>query len=280
MDEETKSGNVKTEDDEKFTMIDQIAVAVSAPGSYNKLTNLSTGRTVVYFVLLLILLAFMKMGISTIVYISDVGGFENLFLNTLPEFSVEGGKLVMDDKIELNIGADVLVYVDTDISEISVEDLPETDKVCVAFGQNNILMAINSNVLSQEYLNEPVKDMLPDGLNNQVMSDMVPVIYFCIVLVFIFTMAGQAVSLCFIALIIFIAARVVSAKLETNLSSGKVYLICMYSMSLPMILMRANEAAGYLLPSSIVYLVGVCIALAFVTRGILSHSDKKFDINV
>lgn len=273
MDEEAKKDKPETDKKERFTMVDQIAVAVSAPGSYNKLTDLRLGRNIAYFIILIFLLAFMRMGISTIVYISNIGGFKNLILNTVPEFSVEDGVLTMADKIELNIGEDVIMYVDTSVEEISIDDLSDSEKVCMAFGQKNVIVALKSSTYSQEYLNVAISEMLYDGMNNQTLSELVPVIYITLGIMFFCTMAGQMVSVLFMALIIFIVARVMAGKLGNKLSPGKVYLICMYSLSLPMLLMRANEAVGYLLPSSFAYIIGICISLSFVGRGIMSHAS-------
>lgn len=277
MDEETKKDKPETDKKERFTMVDQIAVAVSAPGSYNKLTDLRLGRNIVYFIILIFLLAFMRMGISTIVYISNIGGFKNLILNTMPEFSVEDGTLTMADKMELNIGEDVILYVDTSVEKISLDNLSDSEKVCIAFGHKNVMIALKSSTYSQEYLNVAISDMFYDGLNNQTLSEIVPVIYITIGLMFFCTMVGQMVSILFLALILFIVARVMAGKFENKLSSGKIYLICMYSLSLPMLLMRANEAAGFLLPSSFAYIIGICIALSFVGRGIMSHANIHFD---
>ena len=267
-------------ENEKFTIIDQIAVAVSSPSNYKKLTELRLRRTILYFIILIFLLAFMRMGISTLVYICNIGGFKNLILNTVPEFSVEDGKLYMADKMELDIGEGVVMYVDTDLEEITLDDLEDSTDIYIAMGQTNVMIGIKSGIYEQEYLNVAISDMFYDGLNNETLSQMVPVFYISIAIAFICTMIGQLISILFLALIIFIVGRAVAKRLENKLPYGKVYLVCMYSLSLPMLLMRANEAAGYFLPSSGAYLIGICIAVVFTGRGVMSHGSIKInDIN-
>jgi hypothetical protein len=264
-----------SKDTEKISMVDQIGIAFGSPGSYNKLTGIKTGKTVVYVILLTLLLAFIKSGISSIVFVSHIGGFKHLIMDTIPAFTIEDGELNMEDKMELEIG-NAIIYVDTSIDEISMNDVPASDKMYVAFGKKNSVVGIAYASYTYEYMNYQIGDLISGSLDNQSFCAVIPSFYMCIILMFIFSMIGVAVTLMFLALVFSVFGRGLANNLRTGLSYGNVLRICIYGLSVPMMLMAVNQVMDNLIPSPLMFIIVIGVALFYVGRGVASHA--KVDI--
>lgn len=259
------------EDYKKVTMVDQIAIAVSSPKNYKQLTGLKLGKLVAFMFVITFLLVFIEFGINAITFVAKTGGFRNLALNRIPAFTYSGGKLEMDGNMELAIG-EMIIYVDTEKDKLSLDDIEE-DGAYIAMGKENIVMGIISSGQNYEYMNSDLSLFFPVSFDNNKLAELAPSFYLYLVIAYIINMVGKVIKILLYALIFSLMGRVVANNFHTGLNYGRVFKICIYALTLPMLLAAVNLATGYLIPETFLMMINVFLTFMFINRGILSHVD-------
>lgn len=258
-------------------MVDQIAIAVSSPKNYKHLTKLKTGRIIGFLVIISFLLTFIEFGINAIVFVAKVGGFENLALNKIPAFTYEDGKLNMADDMQLAVG-DAIIYVDTTKDRISLSDIKE-DGMYIAMGKENLVLGIISNGKPTEYMSYGLSLLFPFGFNNEALAGYAPLFYIYIIMMYIITMIAKTAKIMIFALFLSLLGRMVSNAVHMSISYGKILAICIYAVTLPMMLASVNVTLGYIISPSILIVINSFIAFTFINRGLMSHMDKSVPPN-
>ena len=226
------------EENKKVTLLDQLSIAVSSPKNYKQLVKLKTGRLVWFVVIISFLLAFIEFGIDAIFWVGKVGGLRNLITNKIPAFTYHDNKLDMEHDI----------------------------------GSENIVMGMVSDGKGYDYMETPLKYMfLPDGFNNSKLAVLTPVFYMYMVIMFIAVMVASAGRQLLLALIFSIAGNRLARILNTGLSYGKVFTICVYAQTLAVFIMSVNTALGYLLSSFVVWIIALVVSMVFMNKAIGSY---------
>ena len=245
------------EENKKVTLLDQLSIAVSSPKNYKQLVKLKTGRLVWFVVIISFLLAFIEFGIDAIFWVGKVGGLRNLITNKIPAFTYHDNKLDMEHDMQLEIG-NATLYINTENASVDLDSM-ETDGVYIAIGSENIVMGMVSDGKGYDYMETPLKYMfLPDGFNNSKLAVLTPVFYMYMVIMFIAVMVASAGNR---------LARI----LNTGLSYGKVFTICVYAQTLAVFIMSVNTALGYLLSSFVVWIIALVVSMVFMNKAIGSY---------
>ena len=245
------------EENKKVTLLDQLSIAVSSPKNYKQLVKLKTGRLVWFVVIISFLLAFIEFGIDAIFWVGKVGGLRNLITNKIPAFTYHDNKLDMEHDMQLEIG-NATLYINTENASVDLDSM-DSDGVYIAIGSENIVMGMVSDGKGYDYMETPLKYMfLPDGFNNSKLAVLTPVFYMYMVIMFIAVMVAAAGNR---------LARI----LNTGLSYGKVFTICVYAQTLAVFIMSVNTALGYLLSSFVVWIIALVVSMVFMNKAIGSY---------
>ncbi|MGN0393998.1 MAG: DUF1189 domain-containing protein [Coprococcus sp.] len=255
----------------KVSMADQIAIAVSSPKNYKHLTKLKTGKIVAFMFVITFLLVFIEFGINVITFMIKNGGFRNLALNRVPQFTYDGSILDMDSEFEMAVG-ELEIYIDTEKEKISIDDI-KTDGAYIAIGGKNMVMGIVIGGKSYEYMNCGLSMLFPISLNNDKLAGFAPYVYVYIVIMYAFYMVGKIIKMLFYALIFSIIANALANNFHTGLTYGQVLKICIYGITLAMLISSVNMAAGYLVSETFIAIISVFISFTFISKGVLSHAD-------
>lgn len=253
----------------KVTMVDQLAIAVSSPKNYKHLTKLKASKTVGFMILIAFILTFIEFGIGVITFIMHVGGLNNLITNKVPQFVIEDGKLTAESEMSLDIG-NATIYMNTDYDRITLDDI-KTNGVYIAFGKENVVMGMINGGQTYEYSTMNLDKLFYDGFNNDQLASAVPAFYVAIVIMYIAIMFGSVIKMIFLALVFSIVARTLAKGLHTGLSYGNVFRVCLYGLTLPMLLTSVNTCLDFLIPSSIMFVITLILAFSMINRGIASH---------
>ena len=133
----------------------------------------------------------------------------------------------MEHDMQLEIG-NATLYINTENASVNLDSM-ETDGVYIAIGSENIVMGMVSDGKGYDYMETPLKYMfLPDGFNNSKLAVLTPVFYMYMVIMFIAMMVASAGRQLLLALIFSIAGNRLARILNTGLSYGKVFTICVY----------------------------------------------------
>ena len=84
-------------------------------------------------------------------------------------------------------------------------------------------------------------------------------------------MAASAGRQLLLALIFSIAGNGLARNLNTGLSYGKVFTICVYAQTLSVFIMSVNTALGYLLSSFVVWIIALVVSMIFMNKAIGSY---------
>jgi hypothetical protein len=231
---------------EKVTMVDQVAISMTSPKNYNKLTSIKDSKTVAFVILMSFIFVFIEFGIGVITFIMHIGGFKNLIMNRVPEFVIENGLLDM-----------------------------ESDGIYVAIGASNIVMGVVNGTDAYDYMDVKLADMFNDGFNNQALSSTIPGIYLAIVFAYIFSMFGKIIQILFLALIFSIVGKAVAKNFVPDMSYKNIFRVCIYGQTLSMFINAVNNSVGVFIPSSLMFLLTLILSFNFINRGIMSHSEYK-----
>ena len=253
------------EEYKKVTLIDQLAIVVSSPKNYKHLTKL------VWFVVILsFLLAFIEFGIDAMFWTAKVGGFRNLAENVIPAFSYEDGKMSIERDIQVAVGNGNL-YINTENAEVDLNEMT-TDGAYVAIGSENVTVGVVSGGKGYEYMVTPIKYfMLPNGFNNASLAACAPLFYVYMFVMFMFVMIGCAGRQLLLALLFSIVGNSFAKHLNTRLTYGKVFTICVYAQTLAMLLPSVNTAVDYMISSFIMWMAAMMISMVFMNRAIMAH---------
>lgn len=258
------------EENKKVTLLDQLSIAVSSPKNYKQLVKLKTGRLVWFVVIISFLLAFIEFGIGAIFWVGKVGGLRNLITNKIPAFTYHDNKLDMEHDMQLEIG-NATLYINTENASVDLDSM-DSDGVYIAIGSENIVMGMVSDGKGYDYMETPLKYMfLPDGFNNSKLAVLTPVFYMYMVIMFIAVMVASAGRQLLLALIFSIAGNRLARILNTGLSYGKVFTICVYAQTLAVFIMSVNTALGYLLSSFVVWIIALVVSMVFMNKAIGSY---------
>lgn len=257
------------EEYEKVTMADQIAIAVTSPKSYRALTGLKVGKTIAFMILITFILTFIQTGIGIICFLLKIGGFENLFLNKVPNFEYKNGILTMDTEMELSVDG-VTVFVNTDYDKISIDEM-EGDGIYITFGKKTMVIGAISGGYDFEQGEFILSKLFLTDFNNEKLCSYIPVIYGTLIFLYIGGMIGNAIKWLFFALIFSIMGRALANNIGTALYYGDVLRICIYGLTLGLLLSAVNTALVYFIPSTFMFLILLVISSSFINRGIMSH---------
>lgn len=257
------------EDYKKVSMVDQIAIAVTSPKNYKTLTDLKVGKTVAFVILMTFILTFIQTGIGMVCFLLKIGGFENLFMNKIPNFVYENGRLDMDTEMEFSVD-NVTIFVNTDYDKIAIDEM-ETDGVYITIGKTRMVIGAVSAGYTYEQGEFILSKLFPDHLDNEVLCSFIPAFYTMLIFMYIGGMIGNAVKWLFLALVFSIMGRALAMNLRTGLYYGEVFRICIYGLALGLLLSAVNAALEYFIASSIMFIVLIIISFLFINRAIMSH---------
>lgn len=234
-DENMKQQNLKKSDEndkKKMSMADRFITAMFLPGEYPALMKLGVGKIISFLVFLVLLLSLIQYAIPSLAKLAGYGGVRSYIINELPDFSLKNGELFVSEKYkEENSDAGIYILVDTDVDAFTEDDV-DRDMVQVwLVSRTNMLIYNNVSGLTGMIQKRNFSEFGNVTINNESIADMAPIMYICMVLVFVtlylFTMVEYLVSSLFYALILFMLSRIMSG----GLSFGAIYKIALFAQT-------------------------------------------------
>lgn len=254
-----------------MTFSEQVTYAMFKPSKYKELVNLKTSRFVTFVIIICLMLGVVTFAVPTAAKISAFGGFEKLFGSQISELSYKDGSLSIAEPFEFNIDG-VRFIIDTD-KEIVSDDKLEADGYYIAFGSKSMRVVY---VYDHKIYDDTALDLaylLPDGLNNQMLIDVIPVIYGSLVFAFIINCVMFFLKYGFYALILSLMINSFNVQFNLKLTRGQVFQICFYGETLGMVVANFNMAMG-LLPYDIVNIIMIFVSMNIITKSVILMNPK------
>lgn len=166
---------------DKITMIDRFMIAMFSPKEYGKLLKEKTSKLVSFLFLLIFLFTLAHYVIPGAAMLAGMGGIRGIVTREIPDFSFENGEFTVDKRIEKDDEiSGIYVLVDTDVERFTEEDVPGNVMEAVLVSKTNLLVFNEYSVYSGKSQEMLFSDMKDSRLNNNMLADMAPMLYFFI----------------------------------------------------------------------------------------------------
>lgn len=257
-----------------LNLAEQLKNAIISPKKYFEMLEQSLSKKIAYIVTICIIVSMMTALIPDIAAIAAFGGFKNLFTERIPAFKVENGKLTSADNFDLNMGG-VHFYVDTEQTAIDPEKLDGTNDLYFAFGSEEYTSILVQTGMKKEMYRFKVSEVLPDGMDNDSLVKIIPIIYISIVFQFVFTTIFVGVKYMLVCLIFSLPFSFLLKMAGQSRNTFDMLMLCFYADTLPILVIGVNQALGYIIPPIILSFIGIFILNRNVRKSLVSLNDNQ-----
>lgn len=252
----------------KYSLPERLIIAVSRPSELLPVALQKTSRAVGYFVFLMLLVGIMTSLIPSAATVIGFGGFRNLFLHKMPAFTLESGDLHADSSWDMMLSG-IHLYMDTDKDTLTEEDLPYGG-IYVAFSRKNLSLLILQDTGSDRELTNvysvPLKDIFPDGFNNQKLADSAWAYYLMIAVAFVLAVIRGGIRYLFLSVLYALYANAILAHTTVDVRSRDCVILAIYAETLEILIVNLNAALGTLIPFTIAAVAGICLTFSRIRR--------------
>ena len=260
---------------EKVSVIEQLRISIMRPMQLIGLAGLSVGRFVRYCLFMGLLIEFMLYVIPVAATIIHFGGFRNLFLNKIPDFTVSNGVLKADEPFKINLGTYEIV-VDTKESAVPKDSLGSTP-LTFAIGSARLQAIVTENGLQQVLLDQRIADYFADGFNRETLVSAIPGFYIALILTGVLMVTATLLKYLVASLIYILLAWPIARNTGLDLKRGNVFRLCFYAQTIGMLLVNVNKATGGYIPGAIVSAVGIFITLRMIFKTFAPYARYHTD---
>ena len=249
----------------------QYFIACFQPGKYNLLLEKKTGSHVLYLGLLLLFLLVVDTLIPFGAWTASVGGFRNLFMNRIPEFTLDNGTLTMESPLSFEIGSSIRVEINSGVEKYTQEDFDEEYLQEILVSKTNVLIR-RGETGSELSLSELSLSALSGlYLDNQVLTAAIPAIMVMLLFYFIMIFISKAVQYLIVSLVYGLICRVgVRSPEGETLSIKDSFLIAVYAKTLFAIIGSVNASLGYIISSFWVSMISIVFVMSYMFKAEVS----------
>lgn len=255
----------------KIGFLWQYVIACIHPSQYKELIKKKKGAIVGYVAVLVTFLVLIENVIPFAAWTASVGGFENLFLNRIPKFTLEKGHFQSESPIDFTIGGVIRVKADSSVEEFKESDFKSDYVQELLVGKKNILIKMpggNQQIVLSNYKNL--------RLNNAGLVEMIPALHMFLIVYLVVLLITKAVQYLLVAVAFALICRGSVRTAEGKVvSMAESFYIAVYARTLAAIIGSVNVALGYIIDSLILMIVTVFITMGFIMRGEISVLDPQ-----
>ena len=246
----------------KIGFLWQYVIACVHPSQYKELIRKKKGAFIGYISVLIMFLVFIENVIPFAAWTASVGGFENLFLERIPGFTLEKGEFHSESPIDFTIGGVVRVKADSSVEQFKESDFQSDYVQELLVGKKNILIKMPSGkqVISL----------------SQFKNWRLPALYMFLAFYLVVLLITKAVQYLLVALAFALICRGSVRRSDGKMvSMAESFYIAVYARTLAAIIGSVNAALGYRIDSMILMIVTVFITMGFIMRGEISVLDTQ-----
>lgn len=222
-------------------------------------------------VLMLIYFAFTE-AIPFAINIIGAGSLTKEIRENMPDFELKDGFLQVADVIEQEIG-DTYVYIDTD-PEYVFYNAGEIQEYLYAYSKAILMDSEKVIVKNNGRIQEAYFSDLNFNLNKEILLGLVPFFYAIMILVFVFIYIWMTAFFFFGVLFVALIGMIVASCMKYRLTFGQLYLLGIYSRTLPLII----KAAVSFLPFNIPFFFIINFGLSLFIIGAAIQKMKEQDL--
>ncbi len=217
-------------------------------GSYNGFRRNGSGKTFLYGLvvdMIYILAVFLPMIFS----LTTGGGLRNVLASNLPEFTLSGGRLTVEEPAKFTT---VNTYLWMDTSRPITEEVTESDLLAfdsaIVMDAEHMLVKSEGQVLRLTYA-ELEEKLGIEGLNKRTLLDeLVPIIYAVLVILAVVFFVGMQLLFFFGALLVAVIGGMLPPGRRIGLSFGELYKLALHARTAPLLLKAVYNFLPFSIP--------------------------------
>lgn len=223
---------------------------------YPQFLQLPGGSVVLYFFFLVFIVTIFSVVVPNVGYTIGVGGLTHYITETIPDFELKNGKLAVDGTMEYESGS-VKLYVNTEETEYTKEDIDENAYVQILVSSSNLLLYSNGMVNSYSF-----SDFSGVSWDKKQLLQSVPLLYVLMVLYWVISYLGKILYILSTVLLLAVVGMFSNSMYQFGMSFKQLFILALYATTIISILESINTALA-LVSSTIAGMVGM-IWTAFV----------------
>lgn len=260
-----------------FKLMEELKISLSIPSRLTELGEVTKKTFVKYVIFISLLVSIIIYLIPTIATIAGFGGFHSLFMEKMPAFKYQSGKLVAENKFDMVLSGYHL-YIDTSQKEIDPLTLP-SNGIYIAFGsENTTLLLVEKNAVN-DFTNELYKfgnnELFMEGMNNTSFANASTAFYMSMILFTLFYAALMALKYMLLAMIYTGILWVMYRITIKNIYEFEACHISYYAQTIGILLVSINKSVGYLLPGFLMSILGIFITFRLISYTLRFYRDKN-----
>ena len=230
---------------DNMSIADRFVTAMFLPGEYPVLLRLKIGKIVSFLGVLILLLSLIQYVIPILAAVAGHGGIRNYILNDLPQFSLENGSFTVDEKMERkDESVGVYILVDTTVESFTKDDIDTDMAEVMLVSKTNMLMYNNVTGIGGVVQEQKFSEFGNTVINNESIAKLVPVIYVCMVIVFLMLYAITLVRYLGSALIYAFIMYMISRIMTSKVNFGAMYKIALFAQTIGAIVSAVANFIG------------------------------------
>ena len=256
----------------------EMALSIYSFGSYKEFLQNKKGKVFGFGVMLMLIYFVITMLIPGLVTVFAPNGGIHTVLENIPDFELKNGELWIDDVVEID-EAGTYIYIDTDPEFVfydADEMAPMLSEYTTAILVDSEKMIIKSEGQVQGFY---FSDFGEGDFNKDNLMGLMPTIYigfvFLMFLLYIIATALFFFGVLFVALL----GMIVASALRYQLTFGQLYLLGIYSRTLPLIIKAVVSLLPFNIPYFWVINFGLSVLILFLAIKKMSEEQPPQQYN-
>lgn len=263
-------GGINTEPQKAPNIFQQFALAF-VPPKYDRLTKVKTG-SMIGFVTLLVLAAALLSFFSIAIEFASIDMEE--LVEKLPDFTITGGRLYMDEDFWLDEGS-VFVYMTEDIDEFSYEDTADL----AAEGYQDIILVGRDRVSVMQNWEYKQIDFRNFGDTLEISRERIatfigPFLMLTLILVYLVIFVGMGLGYFLSAAVYLLFAMLIAAIMKKQIETGALFRVAVYSKVLMFVAATILDLIPFV-SFSVPFLLRAAITIGFMAFAIAKLPDNR-----
>lgn len=223
----------------------ELVLSVYSYGSYREFLKNRKGKVFGFGLLLMLIYFLVTMLLPTVFHLGSPEKLAARFRSNVPDFELEDGTLWVDDVIEIDNG-DMYVYIDTDPDYVFY-DADEMEQYLREYSQAILMDSEKLIVKSNGQVQGRYFSDIDLEINRNDLIKLIPWIYVMYIVFMVLAYIWMTALFFFGVLFVALIGLIVISCMNYQLTFGQLYLLGIYSRTLPLII----KAAVSFLPVSI-----------------------------
>ena len=254
------------EQERKAGFLQRFYIACCRPSRYKEILSAGRARHIFYVCCVIFLMVLTDTIIPFAAWDVNMGGLKKLITRSIPAFTVENGRMTIEEPVEFDIGGIVHLKADSDVASYNKSDLDERYQEEFLISSGNLVVRM-ADRLMEFSMEDITKDLAGEKLDNAVLAEAVPFFRMVLAVYFLSTYLVKGIeymiAAVFFAVLCRAAIRTPDGK-YVNLRGTLV--IALYAKTLFSLLHSAHLCLGSPFGETLVLILGTIGTIIYIDR--------------